>query len=84
MNTLLEERRERGLNQRELSELSHTPQSLVSAIERGALKPWPKVAERLSSVLGVPIERLFPEDDGILLYLVNREAKRQQGLIDST
>jgi len=52
----------RKLNQRQLSELSHTPQALVSAIERGVLKPWPKVVTRFSEVLGIPADELFPDD----------------------
>lgn len=62
MNTVHKVRQSKGINQRQLSELSHTPQSLVSAIERGMLKPWLKVAQRFSLVLEVPIEELFPED----------------------
>ena len=52
----------KGLNQRELSEASHTPQSIVSALERGTLKPWSKVAQRLSKALGFPVNELFPDD----------------------
>jgi transcriptional regulator with XRE-family HTH domain len=52
----------KGFNQRELSELAHTPQLLVSSIERERLKPWPKVAKRMSKALGIPIKELFPED----------------------
>ena len=62
MTKLREAREAAGLNQREGSEASHTPQAIVSALERGVLKPWPKVAERLSKALGVPAEQLFPED----------------------
>lgn len=72
MNKLRQVREARGLNQRQLSELSHTPQSLVSAIERGALKPWLRVAERLSEALGIAIEELFPEDKDKLLRLVEK------------
>lgn len=61
-NNLRESRTLKGLNQRELSEKAHTPQATVSALERGVLKPWPKVAQRLSKALGVPAEHLFPED----------------------
>ena len=64
MNKLREIRLAMGLNQRELSEASHTPQALVSALEREVLKPWPSVAQRLSQALGVPPEKLFPEDWG--------------------
>jgi ribosome-binding protein aMBF1 (putative translation factor) len=62
MNRVRQARGVRGLNQRELSELAHTPQSLVSSIERERLRPWPKVAKRLSKVLGIPVRDLFPED----------------------
>ena len=62
MTRLRDVRVAKGLNQREISEASHTPQAIVSALERGVLKPWPKVAERLSKALGVPAEQLFPED----------------------
>lgn len=62
MNKLRQWREIRKLNQRQLSELSHTCQALVSAIERGTLKPWPRVAQRLAEVLGVPANELFPEE----------------------
>ena len=67
MNKVRQARESHGLNQRQLSEISHTPQALLSAIERGTLKPWPKVAERLSKALGISIECLFPEDKDELL-----------------
>ena len=73
MNKVRKVREGKGLNQRELSELSHTPQALVSAIERGVLKPWPKVAERLSDALGIPVENLFPKDKGRLISLTKRD-----------
>ena len=62
MNRVREARVRAKLNQRELSEAAHTPQAIVSALEREVLKPWPKVAQRLSDALGVPAEQLFPED----------------------
>lgn len=61
MTKLREVRLAMGMNQRELSEASHTPQSIVSSLERGVLKPWPMVAKRLSKALGVPAEKIFPE-----------------------
>ncbi|MAH48844.1 transcriptional regulator [Candidatus Pacearchaeota archaeon] len=66
VTSLREVRLAKGLNQRELAEASHTPQALISAIERGVLKPWPKVAYRISGALEVPIEKLFPEEIGRL------------------
>lgn len=71
MNRVRQIRVEKGLNQRELAEASHTPQSLISAIERGTLKPWPKVARRISEVLGTPVEDIFPKDKDELLRLAS-------------
>jgi transcriptional regulator with XRE-family HTH domain len=61
-NRLREVRLGKGLNQRQLSEMSHTPQATVSALERDAIRPWPAVAARLSGALCVSSEQLFPED----------------------
>ena len=61
-NKVREVREFKGINQRELSEAAHTPQSLVSAIERGVLKPWSSVKERLSKALGFPLKEIFPND----------------------
>ncbi|MFC1931882.1 helix-turn-helix transcriptional regulator [Chloroflexota bacterium] len=61
-NRLRESRINNGLNQRQLAEKAHTPQSLVSSIERGVIKPWPKVIKRLSKALKVPVNELFPDD----------------------
>lgn len=61
MNKLRKVRLTKGLNQRELAELSHTAQSLVSMIELGRIKPWFAVAKRLSSALNIPIQDLFPK-----------------------
>lgn len=67
MNKLREIRIVLGYNQREVSEASHTGQGNICAIEAGRLKPWPAVAKRLSEALGVPIEKLFPEEAAGLL-----------------
>lgn len=64
MTKLREYRLAKGLNQRQLSEASHTPQSLISALERSVLKPWPKVRRRLVRALGVPETELFPTEEG--------------------
>ncbi len=61
-NNIRQARQARGWNQRQLSEAAHTCQALISDLERGIRKPWLKVARRLSHALGVPIEKLFPED----------------------
>jgi transcriptional regulator with XRE-family HTH domain len=62
VNKLRVMRLEKGLNQRELSEIAHTPQSLVSSIERGILKPWPAVITRLAKALQCEASDLFMED----------------------
>lgn len=67
MTKLREVREALGFNQRELAEASHTPQAIVSALERGVLKPWPKVAQRMSQALGVPPDKLFPDDGARLV-----------------
>ena len=72
MNKVRQAREARELNQRQLSELSHTPQALVSAIERGVLKPWPSVARRLSKALRMSIEELFPDDKDRLISLTKK------------
>ena len=62
MNRVRQIREMKGMNQRQLAERTHTPQSLVSSIERGVIKPWLKVMKRLSKALKVPARELFPEE----------------------
>jgi transcriptional regulator with XRE-family HTH domain len=62
MNRVKEIRQAKGLNQRQLAELSHTPQSAVSNIELGRWQAWPKVMQRIAQALRVRVEELFPED----------------------
>jgi transcriptional regulator with XRE-family HTH domain len=62
MSRLREVRVSKGLKQREVAEMAHTCQSLVSALELEKLKPWPAIARRLSEALGSPVSELFPED----------------------
>lgn len=59
---LREQREAAGLNQRELAEKAHIPQSSLSDLERGTRKPWKNVAVKLSNALSIPINILFPED----------------------
>ena len=61
-NRLRESRIAKGLNQRQLAEKAHTAQSLISTLERGNIKPWPKVIQRLSRALKVSRKELFPEE----------------------
>jgi DNA-binding XRE family transcriptional regulator len=60
-NNLRLAREQAKLNQRQLAELSHTPQSVISDVELGKRKPWPSLAQRLSKALKVSIKDLFPE-----------------------
>jgi len=62
MTNLREVRLQKGINQRQLAEATHTCQSLISSLERGVIKPWPKVADRLSKALRTPVGELFPDD----------------------
>jgi transcriptional regulator with XRE-family HTH domain len=61
-NHVREVREKVGLKQRELAEMTHLPQSLISDLERGTRKVWGRAAARLSEVLGVPVDELFPEE----------------------
>ena len=61
-NRVRESRVALGLNQRQLAEKAHTAQSLISNLELGRMKPWPKVMKRLSRVLKVSRKELFPEE----------------------
>lgn len=51
-------RRQRGLLQRELAKQVGVHPSLISAVERGTVKPYPKLAHKLSALLGVKPEEL--------------------------
>ncbi len=61
MNRLKETREKQGLNQRQLAERSHLPQSLVSDLERDVRRPWKSAIKRLSKALKTPAADLFPE-----------------------
>jgi transcriptional regulator with XRE-family HTH domain len=62
MNKIRQIREMKGLNQRQLAEKAHTAQSLISNLEHDRMKPWPKVIRRLSRVLKVSRQELFPEE----------------------
>jgi len=63
MNKLTEIREEQGLTQREVAEKTHTCQSLICMIERGKIYAWPAVKKRLTRVLGVSANELFPKEE---------------------
>jgi putative transcriptional regulator len=62
MNRVKEIRIAKGLNQRELAELSHVCQTIISDVERGTRKPWASLITKLARVLKVRKEELFPND----------------------
>jgi len=59
-NNLRKLRQKQGMNQRQLAEVCHTPQSLVSDIERGTRDPWPAFINRVCAVLNVDKQDVFP------------------------
>ena len=66
-NNLKKLRIKHGFNQRQLAEACHTPQSLISDIERGTKTPWPAFINRVCGVLEVDIQDAFPG------YMVNKK-----------
>ena len=66
LNNRLRKIRERQkLNQRQLAEACHTPQSLICAVEKGTKATWPKLTQSLCRVLNVNPKEIFP-------YLVDK------------
>jgi transcriptional regulator with XRE-family HTH domain len=61
MNHLREYRKSAGLTQAKLGAKSHLTQNRVAMLEYGHVLPWPREADALSVVLGVPPEAIFPE-----------------------
>lgn len=59
-NNLKKLRERQKLNQRQLAEAVHTPQSLISDIERGQKATWPKLTEKLCIVLDKKAKDIFP------------------------
>lgn len=49
-----------GLSQTELSQKARVPQALLSAYERGRLRPSQPMATLIAEKLGVPVETAFP------------------------
>lgn len=64
-NHLRKIRERRNLNQRQLAEACHTPQSLICAVEKGTKATWPKLTQRLCCILQVGSKEIFP-------YLVDK------------
>lgn len=63
MQMLKQLRESKGLTQMELARRSGVPQSTICDIEAGRTKgPTLRVAVKLAAALGVPVERLLPEE----------------------
>jgi len=61
-NRIKEFRERAGLTQVELARRASMASTNVSAIERGAMVPWPKAKRKLARVLKEPIGVLFPPE----------------------
>ena len=59
-NNLRRLRERKHINQRQLAEAVHTPQSLISDVERGQKATWPKLTEKLCIVLDKKPKDIFP------------------------
>jgi transcriptional regulator with XRE-family HTH domain len=59
-NNLKRLRQQKRMNQRQLAEAVHTPQSLISDVERGQKTTWPKLTETLCVVLEKEPREIFP------------------------
>lgn len=62
-NRIREAREAKGWNQRELAEATHTCQAIISEVERGVRRPWPRVAKKVARALKASVEEIFPDDD---------------------
>lgn len=58
-------RDERGLSQRELGEKLHVSPSLLSMVETGRLKPWPRLKRKLARIFKLSEGDIFPEQKGV-------------------
>ena len=62
MSILRTRREASGLNQRELAEKVHIPQSIISDLELEKRKPWPRIKRKLARVLKTTEDELFPKE----------------------
>ncbi|WP_043883840.1 helix-turn-helix domain-containing protein [Caldanaerobacter subterraneus] len=67
-------RRQKGMTQREFAEKLHISQSIISQVERGFRKPYPKFMKLVSKALKVPQSELFTENGDCKLVEVEEEA----------
>jgi len=61
-NRLREIRTSMGLSQMQLGFLARVPNGVISDIERGVRKPWPKVRRHLAQALRLPEAEIFPDN----------------------
>jgi transcriptional regulator with XRE-family HTH domain len=62
MSRLEQLRRQKGLSQSKLGLAIGVNPNIISQIERGWRKPYPKLLQSLSSYFGVPIEEIANPD----------------------
>lgn len=55
-------RTELGLSQLQLSFLSHVPNCVISDIETGKRRAWPKAKRLLAQALRRPVNEIFPDN----------------------
>ena len=72
-NNLRKLRQHINMNQRQLAEVVHTPQSLISDVERGQKATWPKLTDKLCVVLDKRPRDIFP-------YLADKNETRDASL----
>lgn len=63
-NKLREIRTGMGLSQLQLAFLSRVPNCVISDIERGVRRPWPKARRALAQALRMPEAEIFPNGHG--------------------
>ena len=56
-------RQRQGLSQTKCARLIGVSESNLSSVERGAIRPWPKIRRDLASVLSVSESDLFPVEE---------------------
>lgn len=56
-------RKQKGWTQREVAERLHISGSIISQVEKGFRKAYPKLMRRLAEVFEVEVSDLFEDDD---------------------
>jgi putative transcriptional regulator len=70
---LVEARTAKNMSQEDLAQAVGCSQQYVSMIEAGTRTPGLPMAKQIASVVGVPVDRLFPDIVEALRALLNNE-----------